>query len=132
MGQRTRKSTASGGRGGSDGGLIPLRSDALFKHKRLNIWIDKNAYIKLRTTLFRYDISIQEIFEDFALLLLSDTDRGNAILKRFAKQKMQRKIDGQEKPERKVFSEQDVDALYDLIAEDEGEETLGEDNEDDE
>ena len=116
MGQRDRESTSSGSRSGNVGVSAP-NTDCLFKTKRFGVTLSKDDFILLRTTLFRYDLSMQEVFGELARRIIDQTDSGVKYLNEMVKIKLQRKIDGYKRPEQGALSEQDIDVLYDLIEE---------------
>lgn len=133
MGQRDRKPTSSWYRGGSrgidfasDGWPIGMSTPELtceerFKNKSINIKVDKTVFIKLKILLFRYDLSLYEVLESIILEIVNESPTGLKFLNNITRSKVKSKVEGINiRPDREIFDENDIDALYDMMAEEDG------------
>lgn len=92
-----------------------------FKHKYVHIKLNKDDAVAFRTTLFKYDLSMQEVLEEVIMQIITGSGRGMQIVNDITKHKMKKKLEGigVKERDRNIFSEHDTEMLYDLIAEDE-------------
>ena len=99
----------------------------VFRTKSLGVKLDKDTYIKFRTLLFNYDLSVQEVLEAVIESMLAEDDKWLRFLHSLVKTKMKKKVDEIHIPKaHNPLSEKDVEALYDLIAESDKEEVQDE------
>lgn len=94
-----------------------MRADILQDKKCVHIKLDKQVHLALRSKLFHHDISMQEVFDAFAKLLVSEDARANRILEQVIIQKVKDAIEGKPKKQKdSSINELDHSVLYDLIS----------------
>jgi|SRR6478735_9601550 len=100
-----------------------MRPDLFQDRKCIHVKIDKHVHAELRSRLFRHNLSMQEVFDEFAKLFVSDDVKANRIVENLVKRKLKETIEALSEPKQRrdrSFNDLDHDALYDLI--DEGQE----------
>lgn len=99
-----------------------MRTDILQDRKCVHVKLDKEVHAALRGKMFQHNLSMQEVFDEFAKLVVSDDSRATRIVEHLVMRKVKEAIDGKPKKKRdRGVSELDHDALYDLIEDDNGE-----------
>jgi hypothetical protein len=99
----------------------------LDSHKDLHIKITKPAHAALRALLFKKELSMQELFEEFVQLIVSEDPRTVRMIDQLVMKKAQAKLDKLKKQQ--PISELDQDTLYNLL---ENQSPLGKDTEEEE
>ncbi len=101
-----------------------MKKDWLASTKRLSTRLNKDLVAELRVFVFRKDLSLQELFEHFAILLVNGDDRATKIVDDLVKEKLKYAIEQQGgKPfkatmmKEKNLSTPDSDVIYDLLDE---------------
>ena len=95
-----------------------MRTDILQDKKCVHVKLDKDVHAALRAKLFQHNLSMQEVFDEFAKLIASDDARAGRMLEQLVMRKVKEAIDGKPKRTRdRSVNELDHDALYDLIEE---------------
>lgn len=95
-----------------------MRTDLLQDRKCIHVKLDKDVHASLRAKLFQHNLSMQELFNEFAKLVVSDDHKAGIIIERLVMRKVREAIDGKPKRSRdRSINELDHDALYDLIEE---------------
>jgi hypothetical protein len=98
-----------------------LTCEERFKNKSINIKVDKTVFIKLKILLFRYDLSLYEVLESIILEIVNESPTGLKFLNNITRSKVKSKVEGINiRPDREIFDENDIDALYDMMAEEDG------------
>lgn len=82
-------------------------------HKDIHIKIRKDAHGSLRAFLFKKELSMQEVFEEFAQLVVAEDPRALRMIDQLVVKKAQAKIDKVTK--QKPISELDQETLYNLL-----------------
>jgi 23S rRNA maturation-related 3'-5' exoribonuclease YhaM len=82
-------------------------------HKDLHIKITKPAHVALRALMFKKELSMQELFEEFVQLIVSEDPRTARIIEQLVVKKAQAKLDKVKK--QPSMSELDQDTLYNLL-----------------
>jgi hypothetical protein len=104
---------------------------AFFQDKRsVHVKIENQDLHSLRTYLISKNLTMQDIFEEFAQLVVTKDRRALSILESLCRKKIENfmKLDKEDKVERKdkkkyYLSELETDALYNLINEDSNDES---------
>jgi hypothetical protein len=94
-----------------------MRTDILQDKKCVHVKLDKDVHAALRTKLFQHNLSMQEVFDEFAKLVASDDRSAERIVENLVMRKVREAIDG--KPKRrseKTVNELDHDAQKLTIA----------------
>ena len=94
-----------------------MRSDVLFGKKCVHIKLDKETHFSLRAQLFKHDITMQDLFEECARLVATESSKGRSIVESIVKRKIKAAIAGPEPKRNKVtiMGDLDADTLYNLI-----------------
>ena len=95
-------------------------SDEFQDRKGIHIKLDKNVHHALRVRLFKEGISMQEMFDEFARQVVTDSNLANKIVKSLINKKMLKALEGPvmtQKRRTDSFNELDSDRLYDMIDE---------------
>ncbi len=88
--------------------------DLLAKHKEVHLKLKKDTHTSLRILLFRKRLSIQEVFEEFATLLIKESPYAMRIIDTLVLDKAKGKI---KKVKEENLSILDQETLYNLIEE---------------
>ena len=91
-----------------------IRSDVLRDRKCIHIQLEKSVHAQLRVAMFKYNLSMQEVFNEFANMIVSEEGMAGRVLERVAHRKMQAILEGRPKNERGV-DKLDSEDLYNLI-----------------
>jgi len=97
-----------------------MRFDTFVDKKSIHFKLDKDVHLSLRTILFKYDISMQDLFDEFACLVVNDAPKARSIVESILNKRMTSALNCEKKPKRKkreVFNEVDADTLYNIINE---------------
>lgn len=82
-------------------------------HKDLHIKITKEVHTNLRSFLFKKELSMQELFEEFTQLIVAEDRAALRMIENLIVKKMQSKIDKVKNP--KPMTELDNDTLYNML-----------------
>ncbi len=98
--------------------MIIVRTDLFQDRKGVHIKVDKAVHAALRAQMFRYNISMQEVFNEFANLIVNEHGPALRIVENLVMRKVREKIEGKAtKRHCDNVSEMDHDVLYQLIDE---------------
>jgi hypothetical protein len=94
-----------------------MRSDYLFDKKCVHFKLDKDVHFALRAKLFKYDVSMQELFDEFARQVAADAPKAISILESLVAAKLKYSISGKKrkKKEKESLRELDSETLYNII-----------------
>lgn len=88
----------------------------MFQDKKgIHVKLDKQVHAALRAKLFQYNLSMQEVFDNFARLIAEDNRRAQVILDLLVQKKLKASIEGKQKQKETGLSEMDAETLYNLI-----------------
>lgn len=90
----------------------------LFSNKKcVHIKLNDDTHIALKSILFKKKISMQELFEEFAQQVVSETSSGKKIVDVLYNKKIEAFLNGRKRVNTppKIMSQVDVDTLYDAI-----------------
>lgn len=93
-----------------------MRSDLFTDRKSVHFKISKEVHFALRAKLFKHNISMQELFDEFAHIIVTDAPRGQSIIETVVNKKI-KQITGKspKKKKRESFGEFDSETLYSMI-----------------
>lgn len=96
---------------------ITLKNDFFRDKKGIHIKLDRDIHAALRTLSFQKGISMQEIFEEFALQLSSGSARAIGIIDSMILRRLNlpKRTSGYKRKKAAELSDPDKQALYDLI-----------------
>jgi len=92
-----------------------MRSDILLDKKCIHIKLDKDTHFALRAKLFKHNVTMQDLFEECARLVATETTKGQSIVDAIASRKIQEAISGTKKKKQIIVSDMDAEALYNMI-----------------
>ena len=91
-----------------------MRTDLFEDRKCVHIKLTKEVHFALRAKLFKHNISMQELFDEFARLVASDSSRGQYVIDSIVNRKIKEAISG-ERRKRETIGEFDSETLYNMI-----------------
>jgi len=96
-----------------------LRHDIFQDRKSIHIKLSKESHAALREKLFRFGLTMQDVFEELADLVLSDNSRADRLIQSIIKKKIKEQFEGPKKNirNRRPMDEFDAETLYNLIEE---------------
>lgn len=94
-----------------------MRHDIFQDRKSVHVKLSKESHAALREKLFKHGLTMQDIFEGLADIVLSDNGRADKIIQGIVKKKIREQIEGVKKNIRMPVSEFDTETLYNLIEE---------------
>lgn len=93
-----------------------MRTDIFLEKKCVHIKLEKDTHAALRAKLFRHNITMQDLFEECAALVASETVRGQSLVESIVKKKISQIIDGKKRKRKTVqITEADNETLYSII-----------------
>lgn len=102
------------------------RTDFFIQKKGIHIEIDKELHAELRIKLWKYKLSLGEVFEEFTRLVVNDVKPMNKILQSLVDEKLKKELKQLETQQaRKLTKDQktngeigklDKETLYNLIS----------------
>lgn len=102
-----------------------IRTDVLHEKKGIHIKLTKDVHLKLREKLFKHQLSMQMIFDEFARLIISDDKFAKKVIEdlvvRRVKEELEKPVKRYEPYNRGSINELDHNTLYNLINSDDSE-----------
>lgn len=93
-----------------------MKYDRFYGRKSVHVKLDKGIHVALREKLFKYDVTMQDLFHEAAELAVSDSAWGEKLLQRIAKKKMMLMIkQANEMTPSPQLNELDSETLYNLL-----------------
>lgn len=92
-----------------------MRHDLFYGRKSVHIKLTKEVHASLREKLFRYGITMQDLFQEAAEMAVIDTPRSEKLLQRVAKKKLAASIEKLDRSSKVQFGELDSETLYNLL-----------------
>lgn len=96
-----------------------MRHDIFCDKKSIHVKLAKDAHASLRQKLFKYGLTMQDLFHEAAMMALSDDRKAENLLERISKKKLEenirrldKKLQGRSGP---TIGELDAETLYNLI-----------------
>ena len=94
-----------------------MRYDLFETKKSIHIKLSKEIHASLRQKLFRYGLTMQDLFQEAAEMALLESLRSDKFLHRVAKKKMVMKLEKMDKNHKLELGELDSETLYNLLEE---------------
>ena len=96
-----------------------MRHDIFQDRKSIHIKLSKEAHASLREKLFKFGLTMQDVYEELTDIVLSDSGRADRLIQGIIKKKIKEQIDGTKKnsKQRRPMDEFDAETLYNLIEE---------------
>lgn len=92
-----------------------MRADIYFNRKSIHIKLPKDLHASLREKLFKHSLTMQDLFEDYTEILVTDSARAERIIQRVVTKKIKAIIEGKRDTNSLVMGELDSDTLYNLL-----------------
>lgn len=100
-----------------------MRADTFADRKSVHFKLDKEVHLALRAKLFKYDISMQELFDEFARLVATDASKAQSIVDIIINKRFKSVLANGTKRKKRAynkkesFTDMDAEALYNIINE---------------
>lgn len=97
-----------------------MRHDIFQDRKSVHIKLSKSAHAALREKLFKCNLTMQDVFEEFATIVLSDSVRADRMIQVIVRKKIKEQIDGiniKKNDRIRPMDSFDTETLYNLIEE---------------
>jgi hypothetical protein len=107
-----------------------MRSDAFAVNKSVHIKLKKEIFAAFRVKLFEMDLSMQEIFNEFAKQVANEDVKAMSFVNRYCRRRLKQQVGDLRVPDKKLKF--DPDMIYDLIHEPDEEIDEIDDDEDEE
>jgi hypothetical protein len=91
-----------------------MRADLFGDRKCVHIKISKEVHFALRAKLFKHSISMQELFDEFARVVATDSPKGQFFVDAIVNKKIKNALEGKKK-KRDLIGEFDSETLYSMI-----------------
>lgn len=95
-----------------------MRHDIFIDKKSIHIKLSKDIHTALRERLLKAGITMQDLFQDAAELILTDSPRAQKTLDNISRKKMKRYLEGGNKKQTRALGELDTETLYSLLEQD--------------
>lgn len=95
-----------------------MRTDLFQDRKCVHVKLEKSTHAAFRTQLFNHNLSMQEVFDEFAKLVVRGDSRTQKIIEDIVVRKVEAQIDGKitrRRRKKKPVNENDRDVLYSMI-----------------
>jgi len=93
-----------------------IRTDVFVDRKGIHVKLDKDVHAGLRSRLFYHNLSMQEVFNYFAKLIVSDDPRAIRLVEALVSQRLKEQLGELTKKRRsRQLNELDSDAVYNMI-----------------
>lgn len=96
--------------------MILMRTDIFEERKSVHIKLDKDVHCAIREKLFKHNITMQDLFEEFARLVASESPRGQTMITTVVEKKIKQAIEGKPKRRQLSFSELDSETIYSILS----------------
>ena len=97
-----------------------MRNDIFESRKCVHIKLPKELHATLREKLFRHNVTMQDLFQDYAEVIAEDSSRAERAVQKIVNKKLRAIIEGDvKKKENKglMMGELDSNTLYNLLEE---------------
>jgi hypothetical protein len=93
-----------------------MRTDLLVDKKCIHFKLSKEVHLALRAKLFQHNISMQELFDEFARMVVEGTYKGQFVIDSIVNRKVKEALGVvKKKKKRERMGELDSDTLYSII-----------------
>ena len=92
-----------------------MRHDLFYGRKSIHVKLTKETHTALRQKLFRYGITMQDLFQDTAELVLSESPKAERLLQKVAKKKLVAMVEKTNRNQHLKIGELDSETLYNLL-----------------
>jgi heterodisulfide reductase subunit C len=92
-----------------------LRHDLFFHRKSVHVKLTKEVHTSLREKLFRHGITMQDLFQEAAEMVLLEGSKSDKFLEKISKKKLMVSIEKINRRQNDQLGELDSDTLYNLL-----------------
>jgi arginine deiminase len=92
-----------------------MRSDLFSDRKCVHFKINKEVHFALRAKLFKHNISMQELFDEFARTIASDSPKAQTFIDSVVSKKLKQALSGERKRRKEPVGDFDAETLYNVI-----------------
>lgn len=92
-----------------------MRTDAFFGKKSVHVKLTKEVHTLLREKLFKYGVTMQDLFQEAAEQAVHEGVRSEKLLEKIAKKKLLASLERIDNTKRSRSSEIDSEAMYNLL-----------------
>lgn len=96
-----------------------MRYDLFNDKKSVHINLTKESHAALREKMFRYGLTMQDLFQGLADFVLSESPKATKMIESICAKKLKASMEPKIRTGQRIISELDSDTLYNLIEEDE-------------
>ena len=90
-----------------------IRSDILFDKKGVHVSLKKDIHLALREKLLKYNLSMQDFFQDAVDSVLNDNAKADMLLEKIVKKKILASLERRNTPRRVGML--DTESIYALL-----------------
>lgn len=96
-----------------------MRHDIFQDRKSIHIKLSKESHAALREKLFKFGLTMQDVYEELTDIVLSDSGRADRLIQGIIKKKIKEQLEGTKKnpKQKRSMDEFDAETLYNLIEE---------------
>jgi hypothetical protein len=92
-----------------------LRHDVFVDKKSVHVKLTKEVHAALREKLFRSGITMQDLFQETAEMVLSESPKAQKLIENIAKKKMRLYLEGMRRGQVHAIGALDSETLYNLL-----------------
>lgn len=94
-----------------------MRTDAFFGKKSVHVKLTKEVHTSLREKLFRYGITMQDLFQEAAEMAVHEGTRSEKLLEKIARKKLLASLEKPLRGQSSSSNEIDSETMYNLLEE---------------
>ena len=103
-----------------------MRHDLFFHKKSVHVKLTKEVHTSLREKLFRHGITMQDLFQEAAEMVLVEGPKSEKLLEKISKKKLLETVGKINRSQSMQLGELDSDTLYNLLEDSDDDETTSE------
>lgn len=103
-----------------------MRHDLFFHKKSVHVKLTKEVHTSLREKLFRHGITMQDLFQEAAEMILMEGPKSEKLLEKISKKKLLASVEKINRSQSMQLGELDSDTLYNLLEDSDDDETTAE------
>ena len=103
-----------------------MRHDLFFHKKSVHVKLTKEVHTSLREKLFRHGITMQDLFQEAAEMILMEGPKSEKLLEKISKKKLLASVEKINRSQSMQLGELDSDTLYNLLEDSDDDETTSE------
>lgn len=92
-----------------------MRYDLFYGRKSVHVKLTKEVHASLREKLFRHGLTMQDLFQDAAEMILSESPKAEKLLEKISRKKMQASLEKVSRNSNLRIGEFDSETLYNLL-----------------